>query len=144
MLKKTGNNKGGDADTEEDRLRANIVGFRFRETLILRMTHCLARLESTDGSNGHGAHWDALPASIPFRIAPGSNKIRLIQESLAQRAGVSRTTVARMETLAKGDMSVSALLRLLEAADYDLKPVKQGHARTIEDILAEQHRSDGP
>lgn len=50
-----------------------------------------------------------------------------------------------METLAKGDMSVSALLRLLEAAGYDLKPVKQGgHVRTIEDILVEQRRGDGP
>lgn len=69
----------------------------------------------------------------------------LSQEVLAQRAGVSRTTVARMETLAKGDMSVSALLRLLEAAGYDLKPVKQGgHVRTIEDILVEQRRGDGP
>ncbi|PRB81274.1 helix-turn-helix domain-containing protein [Pseudomonas sp. MYb185] len=68
----------------------------------------------------------------------------LSQETLAQRAGVSRTTVARMESLAKGDMSVSALLRLLEAAGYDLKPVKQGHIRTIEDILAEQRREDDP
>jgi len=39
----------------------------------------------------------------------------LTQTELAQRAGVARTTVARMETLAKGDMSVSALLRLLQA-----------------------------
>lgn len=68
----------------------------------------------------------------------------LSQEALARRAGVSRTTVARMETLARGDMSVSVLLRLLEAAGYDLKPVRQGHARTIEDILAEQRRGDGP
>jgi transcriptional regulator with XRE-family HTH domain len=68
----------------------------------------------------------------------------LSQEELAQRAGVSRTTVARMETLAKGDMSVSILVRLLEAAGYDLKPVKQGHVRTVEDILAEQRRGDTP
>ncbi|MGB3288546.1 MAG: helix-turn-helix transcriptional regulator [Burkholderiaceae bacterium] len=68
----------------------------------------------------------------------------LSQEALAKRAGVSRTTVARMETLAKGDMSVSALLRLLEAAGYDLKPVKQGHVRTVEDILAEQRKGYGP
>jgi len=69
---------------------------------------------------------------------------RLSQAALAQRAGVSRTTVARMETLAKGDMSVSVLLRLLEAAGYDLKPVKQGHVRTVEDILAEQRAGDAP
>ena len=39
----------------------------------------------------------------------------LTQTELDQRAGVARTTVARMETLAKGDMSVSTLLRLLQA-----------------------------
>jgi transcriptional regulator with XRE-family HTH domain len=65
---------------------------------------------------------------------------RLSQGELARRAGVARTTVARMENLAKGDMSVSALVRLLEAAGYDLKLVKLGHARTIEDILAEQRQ----
>ena len=66
----------------------------------------------------------------------------LTQAQLAARAGVSRPTLARMETLAKGDMSVSVLVRLLEAAGYDLKAVKAGHARTLEDILAEQ-RSGG-
>ncbi|MEK1943198.1 MAG: helix-turn-helix transcriptional regulator [Pseudomonas sp.] len=66
----------------------------------------------------------------------------LSQEALANRAGVARSTVARMETLAKGDMSVSVLLRLLEAAGYDLKVIKAGHQRTVEDILAEQ-RSEG-
>jgi transcriptional regulator with XRE-family HTH domain len=62
----------------------------------------------------------------------------LSQEELAQRAGVARTTVARMETLAKNDMSVSVLVRLLEAAGYDLKVVAHGHGRTLEDCLAEQ------
>ncbi|EPA95377.1 XRE family transcriptional regulator [Pseudomonas sp. G5(2012)] len=47
-----------------------------------------------------------------------------------------------METLAKGDMSVSILVRLLEAAGYDLKLVRPGHVRTVEDILAEQRRGD--
>ncbi|MDY7566674.1 helix-turn-helix transcriptional regulator [Pseudomonas sp. RTC3] len=67
---------------------------------------------------------------------------RLSQDALASRAGVSRSTVVRMETMAKGDMSVSALVRLLEAAGYDLKLVKAGHERTVEAILAEQ-RSGG-
>jgi transcriptional regulator with XRE-family HTH domain len=68
----------------------------------------------------------------------------LSQEELARRAGVARTTVARMETLAKSDMSVSVLVRLLEAAGYDLKVVAHGHGRTLEDILAEQRAASGP
>jgi len=67
----------------------------------------------------------------------------LSQDELAQRAGVARTTVARMETLAKGDMSVSALVRLLDAANYDLKIVMHGHVRTLDDILAEQRKDEG-
>jgi len=47
-----------------------------------------------------------------------------------------------METLAKGDISIFALLRLLEATAYHLKPVKQGHVRTVEDILAEYIKLD--
>ncbi len=66
----------------------------------------------------------------------------LTQEELAIRAGVARSTVARMETLARGDMSVSVLVRLLEAAGYDLKAVRHGHGRTLEDILAEQRQGN--
>ena len=66
----------------------------------------------------------------------------LSQTELARRAGVARTTVARMENLAKADMSVSVLVRLLEAAGYDLKTIKLGHTRTVEDILAEQRQGD--
>jgi hypothetical protein len=57
---------------------------------------------------------------------------------LAERAGIARTTLARMETLARGDMSVSALVRALEAAGYDLRVVRRGHTRTLDDVLAEQ------
>jgi transcriptional regulator with XRE-family HTH domain len=64
----------------------------------------------------------------------------LSQTELAQRAGVSRTTLARMETLARGDMSVSVLLKLLAGAGYNVKVVKAGHQRTLEDILAEQRQ----
>ena len=66
----------------------------------------------------------------------------LSQAELAAKAGISRVTVARMETLAKGDMSVSILIRLLEATGYDLKVVKSGHVRTLEDILEEQRKGD--
>jgi len=40
-------------------------------------------------------------------------------------------------------MSVSALVRLLAAANYDLKAVMHGHVRTLEDILAEQRQGEG-
>jgi hypothetical protein len=43
-----------------------------------------------------------------------------------------------MESVAKGDMSVSVLLRLFEALGYEFKTVKSGDTRTLEDILAEQ------
>jgi transcriptional regulator with XRE-family HTH domain len=66
----------------------------------------------------------------------------LSQDELALRAGVARSTVARMETLAKGDMSVSVLLRLLDAAGFDLTSVKHGHHRTLDDILAEQRKDE--
>jgi hypothetical protein len=39
-----------------------------------------------------------------------------------------------MEILARGDMSVSVLVRLLDAAGYDLNLVKAGH----QEILSEQ------
>ncbi|GHT85047.1 hypothetical protein AGMMS49543_15760 [Betaproteobacteria bacterium] len=81
-------------------------------------------------------------ADVAEMLKQARRDAHLSQEALAQRAGVARTTVARMETLAKGDMSVSALVRLLEAAGYELKLVKRGHVRTLEDVLAEQRRGD--
>ncbi len=62
------------------------------------------------------------------------------QVEIARRAGIARTTVTRMETVARGDMSVSVLIRLLDAVGYDVKAVKRGHSRTLEDILDEQRR----
>jgi transcriptional regulator with XRE-family HTH domain len=67
---------------------------------------------------------------------------RLSQEELAQRAGVSRVTLSRMETAAKGDMSLAALLRLARALGYELRLVARGHQRTLSDVLAEQQRGE--
>jgi transcriptional regulator with XRE-family HTH domain len=77
-------------------------------------------------------------ADVADLLKEARQKAELSQAELAKRAGVSRVTLARMETLAKGDMSVSALLRLLDAAGYNLKVVPHGHARTLKDILDEQ------
>lgn len=77
-------------------------------------------------------------ADVAEQLKAARLQAGLSQTDLAKSAGVARTTVARMESLAKGDMSVSVLVRLLEAAGFDLKVVKSGHARTLDDILAEQ------
>lgn len=82
-------------------------------------------------------------ADVGDMLRKARHQAGLSQDELARRAGVSRTTVARMETVAKGDMSVSALVRLLEAAGYDLQLIKPGYQRTLEDILMEQRRGDG-
>jgi len=82
-------------------------------------------------------------ADVADMLRTARRQSGLSQMELARRAGVSRTTVARMETVAKGDMSVSALVRLLEAAGYDLQLVKPGHTRTLEDILVEQRQGTG-
>lgn len=83
-------------------------------------------------------------ADISEQLKTARTEAGLTQAELARRADVSRTTLARMETLAKNDMSVAALVRLLEAAGYDLKVVKVGHSRTLEDILAEQRGEKQP
>lgn len=83
-------------------------------------------------------------ADLAESLKAARREAGLSQAELAGRAGVSRTTLARMETLARGDMSVSMLVRLLEAAGYDLKAVKVGHSRTLEDILAEQRDKSSP
>jgi DNA-binding XRE family transcriptional regulator len=95
----------------------------------------------------HSRHFDALGpqmttlADVSDMLKEVRRETSLSQEELARRAGFARTTVARM---AKNDMSVSVLVRLLEAAGYDLKVVAHGHGRTLEDILAEQRAASGP
>lgn len=81
-------------------------------------------------------------SDVAEQLKAARTEAKLTQTELAARAGVARTTLARMETLGRGDMSVSVLVRLLEAAGYDLKVVKTGHGRTLEDILAEQRSGE--
>jgi transcriptional regulator with XRE-family HTH domain len=83
-------------------------------------------------------------ADVAEQLKAARRAAGVSQTELARRAGVARTTVARMETVARGDMSVSVLLRLLEAVGYELKTVKAGHTRTLEDVLAEQRAEERP
>lgn len=66
----------------------------------------------------------------------------LSQSELSARASVPRVTLARMENVTQGDMSVSTLLRLLTTLGQELQVRPVGHVRTLEDVLAEQ-RSPG-
>jgi transcriptional regulator with XRE-family HTH domain len=90
--------------------------------------------------NAQGLQMTTL-SDVAEQLKAARTEANLTQTELAARAGVARTTLARMETLGRGDMSVSVLVRLLEAAGYDLKVIKTGHTRTLEDILAEQRSS---
>ena len=63
---------------------------------------------------------------------------RLSQEEVAERAGLSRVTLSRMEGATKGDMSVSAVLKLCGVLGLELQVVPRGHRRTLEDVLREQ------
>lgn len=69
----------------------------------------------------------------------------LSQSELSARSGVPRVTLSRMESASQGDMSVSALLRLLAALGQELVVRPVGQVRTLEDVLAEQRgRYKGP
>jgi transcriptional regulator with XRE-family HTH domain len=83
-------------------------------------------------------------ADVAEQLKTARRQTGLTQQQLAERAGLNRLTVGRMENLTHGDMSVAALLRLLEAAGFELKVVKAGHNRTLEDILQEQRRGNTP
>lgn len=81
-------------------------------------------------------------ADVAEQLKEARRQAGLTQQQLAERAGLNRVTVGRMENLANNDMSVVALVRLLEAAGFDVKVVKAGHSRTLEDILAEQRSGE--
>lgn len=83
-------------------------------------------------------------SEVAEQLKQARKEAGLSQAEIADRAGLNRLTVGRMENLARGDMSVSALVRLLAAAGYDLKVVKVGHSRTLDDILAEQRAGEAP
>lgn len=62
------------------------------------------------------------------------------QADMAQAAGVSRVTVARMETQATNDMSLQAVMKLIESAGYELKIEPKSKART--EKLAQDRRAE--
>ena len=63
----------------------------------------------------------------------------LTQAALAARAGVSRSTVARLETGRLPELGTAALRRLLQGVGLDLRVVADNRGRpTLDDLAAEQ------
>jgi transcriptional regulator with XRE-family HTH domain len=70
-------------------------------------------------------------ADVAAELKTARRQAGLTQQQLAERARLNRLTVGRMENLTHGDMSVSALLRLLEAAGSH-RPGRWGPTKAVD------------
>jgi transcriptional regulator with XRE-family HTH domain len=75
-------------------------------------------------------------------LAQARLEARLSQEELAERVGISRVTLSRMENSVRADMSVAILLRLARALGLELRLAPRGQRRTLTDVLAEQRHEE--
>lgn len=64
------------------------------------------------------------------------------QAEMAAAADISRVTVARMETQAAGDMSLRAVLQLLDGAGYEVKVAPRNKRVASTGKLAERRRAE--
>lgn len=63
---------------------------------------------------------------------------KLTQAHLSALAGVSRLTIARLESGHLGELGFTKLSRLLLALDYELVVRPKGHRITLDDLVASQ------
>ena len=77
-------------------------------------------------------------ADVGQALQDARHQAELTQAQLAERAGVARVTVSRIEGAVNGDMGLAAVLRLSGALGLELRLVPKGHRRTLEDVLHEQ------
>jgi HTH-type transcriptional regulator/antitoxin HipB len=61
-------------------------------------------------------------------------RAHLTQSQLAERAGVTRQTVAALEHGTIGDLGVRKLIRLLDVLDLTLAIRPRGHPVTLDDL----------
>ena len=74
-------------------------------------------------------------------IADQRKQQGLTQHELAQRAGVSRLLVARLETGRLPEIGAKKLIRILNAAGLDLRLTSLNKRRpTLEDLLADDEK----
>ena len=71
-------------------------------------------------------------------IASHRRQLRLTQDALARKAGVSRPLIAKLETGRYPEVGVKKLLRILHAVGLDLRITTLNLRRpTLEDLAAE-------
>ena len=63
---------------------------------------------------------------------------KLSQRELARRAGVSRVTLARLETGVLAELGHNKLERLVNALGYELAVRPARHRRTLDDLAQER------
>jgi transcriptional regulator with XRE-family HTH domain len=77
-------------------------------------------------------------AKIGSEIATRRRALELRQEELAARAGISRSTIARLETGALNELGFNKLMRILAALRLDLRATDANIGRpTLDDLQSE-------
>jgi transcriptional regulator with XRE-family HTH domain len=72
-------------------------------------------------------------------IAEHRKRLGFTQQNLADRAGVSRLLIARLETGRLPEIGAKKLIRILNAAGLDLRITTLNQQRpTLDDLLAEE------
>lgn len=78
-------------------------------------------------------------ATIGQEIAARRKRARLTQARLAERSGVSRATIAALETGAIGELGFGKTMRVLAVLGLDLRlTVANARRPTLEDLQAER------
>ena len=102
----------------------------------------------TQLASANPADWPVAPGWQPlvdefFGGPVGQKLLAFLQSRMDAGASVFPPRPLRALELTPPE-AVRAAGRHLEAAGYDLRLVKPGHVRTVEDILAEQRQGDLP
>ena len=77
-------------------------------------------------------------ATLGKELASARRSKRLTQSELAQRAGLSRSTLARFEAGLGAEFGLRKFLAALDVLGCELRLVPSGHSRTLDDVLLER------
>ncbi len=80
---------------------------------------------------------------IGAEVARRRRELRLTQPALAQRAGVSRATIAALEGGRLRELGFNKVVMILACLGLDLRIATANHRRpTYEELVAENERND--